>query len=72
MRNGALSVFKAKKWKYVGLTVSLISNNYYIYLKIYFEIFVSNDFQVYSEGQLLQVRSLNGSIDLVIMGISTM
>ena len=29
-----------KKWKYV---VFLISNNYYIYLKKYFEIFVTND-----------------------------
>ena len=30
-----------------------ISNNYYIYLKRYFEIFVTNDFLVYSGGQLL-------------------
>jgi len=30
-----------------------IFNNYYIHLKIYSEIFVSNDFLVYSGGQLL-------------------
>jgi len=35
------------------LTVILISNNYYIYLKRYFEIVVTNDFLVYSGGQLL-------------------
>ena len=34
-----MCVFKAKKWKYVGF---FISNNYYIYLKRYFEIFVTN------------------------------
>jgi len=35
--------------------VILISNTYYIYLKRYFEIFVTNDFlvHVYSGGQLL-------------------
>jgi len=32
------------------LTVIFIFNNYYMYLKIYFEIF---DFLVYSRGQLL-------------------
>ena len=34
--------------------VILISNNYYIYFKRYFEILVNNDFLVYSGGQLLQ------------------
>jgi len=33
--------------------VLLISNNNYIYSKRYFEIFVTNDFLVYSGGQLL-------------------
>ena len=33
--------------------VFFISNNYYINLKRYFEIFVTNDFLVYSGGQLL-------------------
>jgi len=32
--------FQSKKWKYVGLTGILISNNYYMYVKRYFEIFV--------------------------------
>jgi len=32
--------FQSKKWKYVGF----FSNNYYIYLKRNFEIFVTNDF----------------------------
>ena len=36
-----------------NMQVILISNNYYIYLKRYFEIFVTNDFLVYSGGQLL-------------------
>ena len=36
--------------KYV---VFFISNNYYIYLKRYFEKIVINDFLVYFEGQLL-------------------
>jgi len=36
-----------------NMYVILISNNYYIYLKRYFEIFVTNDFLVYSGGQLL-------------------
>jgi len=40
----------AEKRKYVGF---FISNNYYIYLKRYFEIFVTNDFLVYSGGTLL-------------------
>ena len=40
--------FQSKKWKYVVFS----SNNYYIYLKRYFEIFVTNDFLVYSGGQL--------------------
>ena len=30
-----------------------ISNNYYLYFKRYFEIFLTNDFQVYYGGQLL-------------------
>ena len=33
--------------------VILISKDYYIYLRRYFEIFVTNDFLVYSGGQLL-------------------
>jgi len=37
----------------VNMYVILMANNYYIYLKIYFEIFVTNDFIVYSGGQLL-------------------
>ena len=36
-----------------NMYVILIPNNYYIYLKIYFEIFVTNDFLAYSGGQLL-------------------
>jgi len=46
--------FQSKK-KMKVLTVILISNNYYIFLKRYFEIFVTNDFLVYmySGGQLL-------------------
>jgi len=44
--------FQSKKLK-MYMYVSLISNNYYIYLKRYFEIFVTNDFLVYSGGQLL-------------------
>jgi len=40
--------FQSKKVK-----ICLISNNYYIYLKIYFEIFVTNDFLGYSNNQLL-------------------
>jgi len=39
--------FQSKK------SVILISNNYYIYFKRYFEIYVTNDFLVYSGGQLL-------------------
>jgi len=47
-----LSVFKAKKVKLcrVFYFLQLI----YIYLKRYFEIFVTNDFLVYSGGQLLK------------------
>jgi len=49
MTEGELSVFKAKIWKYVVL---FISNNYYIYLKRYFEKIVTNEFLVYSGAQL--------------------
>ena len=34
--------------KEVKICIFYISNNYYIYLKRYFEIFVTNDFLVYS------------------------
>ena len=43
--------FQSKKVKICRFF--LISNNYYKYLEIYFEIFVTNDFLVYSGGQLL-------------------
>ena len=39
--------------KPVKICSFFISKNYYIYLKRYFEIFVTNDFLVYSGGQLL-------------------
>jgi len=42
--------FQSKK---VKICTFFISNNYFIYLKRYFEIFVTNDFLVYSGGQLL-------------------
>ena len=46
--------FQSKKVKNMFVsTVIFISNKYYIYLKRYFEIFVTNDFLVYSRGQLL-------------------
>jgi len=35
-------------WKYVGFNRYFDSNNFYIYLKRYFEICVTNDFLVYS------------------------
>jgi len=43
--------FQSKKVKICRFF--FISNNFYIYLKRYFEIYVINDFLVYSEGQLL-------------------
>jgi len=43
--------FQSKKSE--NMYVILISNNYYIYLKRYFEIFATNDFQVLSGGRLL-------------------
>jgi len=36
-----------------NMEVILISNNYYIYLKKYFEIIVTNEFLLYSGGQHL-------------------
>ena len=44
--------FQSKK-KSENIYVIFISNSYYIYLKRYFEIFVTNDFLVYSGGHLL-------------------
>jgi len=49
-----LSVFQAKNMQV--LTVFFISNNYYIYLKRYFEIFLLMIFLIYSEDQLLQTN----------------
>jgi len=42
--------FQSKK---VKICKKIISNNYYLYLKRYCEIFVTNDFLVYSGRQLL-------------------
>jgi len=42
--------FQSKK---VKIYMFFISNNYYIYLKRYFETNVTNDFLVYSGAQLL-------------------
>ena len=43
--------FQSKKVKICSFY--FLSNNYYIYLKRYLKIFVTNDFLVYSGGQLL-------------------
>jgi len=48
--NTVAVMYSRKQKKYV---VILISNTYYIYLKRYFEVFVTYDFLVYSGGQLL-------------------
>ena len=42
--------FQSKKVKIHVCRFFIISNNYYIYLKRYFETFVTNDFLVYSGG----------------------
>jgi len=45
---------------FLFLTVILISNNYYIYLKKYFEIFVTNDFlNIYWRSAALKLRHEN-------------
>jgi len=49
-----LPLYNAKWWGYESLTaIVLVSNYCNKYLKIYFEIFVTNDLLVYSGGQLL-------------------
>ena len=45
------SVFKAKKWKYV---VFFLSNNYYIYFKIFWNIWTNDIFSVFWRSAVLK------------------